>query len=164
MDIDLDNIDYFRTVSLQSANQSKTLLNFNFTTKNYGINFVPDICIIRNVTWIIYRTSNAGYAYGGPLLLWSNLTNNYIAALNLSCNVSNFGGNFVSGFFCQSSPNNVIKLKNEIPTNMTFAFHTSLNDATNAFGTSVQPFVNGFFEMTIDFIKFKEPKLLLSSN
>ena len=149
-------IERIQSITLQSNNSNSSFLIYDPKIKNnFEINFIPDVCIVRSATFCRIRSIEFGYAYDGQLLIWSNLNNNFIAALPTQYNSSNSGT--ALGIFNMSAttcPNSVIVLKQPV-NQIELRFFQSSKSTTQPFNNTTVALI-GYIELTLDFIKYKE--------
>lgn len=163
MDINMDNVEYCQTVNIQGMNIGTPNYEYDHLTKNNQLYFQPDICIVRSFSSDLILANIFQYVWAGGLLLWSNLTNNYIAGAVPVNNGSNIpGANINNNNNCSTTPNSIIFLKRSIPRTLKFRLCYSSNSTSKPFDNAFVN-INGFFQVTLEFIKFK-PQLSIESN
>lgn len=157
----MSDIENCQSITLMGYLKSATTTSFNYDPRQYNneIKFIPDVCIIRTVNFMATDNNTQGYRYGSGLLLWSNLTNNYIATINPVWNPSNIGTIQVTCNYT-SNPQSVIRFKGPIPNILQFQVYSSAISATDPFSNNLIQFTanNVWIQLTIDFIQYKKTK------
>lgn len=157
----MSDIDQCQSITFQCYLKNGSTFNYDTKAYNNAITFQPDVAIVRAANFMATDSNTTGYRYTSSLLVWSNLTNNYIATLNPVWNPSNVVGAGAITITCNASanPQTMLNLPSKfVPNVLQFAIHQTNNSATAPFDNKILSITtnDAYLQMTIDFIKYKK--------